>query len=116
MSGGSWDYQYCQLQELAQKLSTQADYRRRAMAIKVAQLATAMHDIEWVDSGDYSEDGDIEAIDIFLGADRHRLSIEELERNAKVVLEDLKKELGNIPRKIPPATSVVDKGRTIRYP
>ena len=97
MSGGSWDYQYCQLEELAQKLSTQPDYKRRSMAVKVAQLATAMHDIEWVDSGDYSPGDDVESIDIFLGADRRRLTIEELERNAKEVLKDLKKELGNIP-------------------
>ena len=116
MSGGSWNYQYHEFEELAQKLSTQPDYKRRSMAVKVAQLATAMHDIEWVDSGDYGDGDEVKSIDLFLGADRNSLMLEELERNALVVMEDLRKELENIPKKIPPATPVVDPGRTIRYP
>jgi hypothetical protein len=69
MSGGSWDYITHRIDELADRLQSEKDPLRRLMGQRVSLLAKAIHDIEWVDSGDYSEGDDIEAINAFLWDD-----------------------------------------------
>ena len=60
MSGGSMNYLYS-------KLECDANFRedtpeRRAFAKHLKLVAKALHDIEWVDSGDYGHGRDAEAI------------------------------------------------------
>jgi len=59
MSGGSYDYAYGRVEDLAREIRGDSALRRafRAHLVKVAK---ALHDIEWVDSGDCSP-GDEEA-------------------------------------------------------
>ena len=62
MSGGSWGYVYLKIEEAAQDLMYSSDPMRRALGKKLMPFAKALHDIEWVDSMDYGEGADVEAI------------------------------------------------------
>ena len=56
MSGGSYDYKYRAIEELADLLSPNKDkYQliRDRMANALRGIAKQCHDIEWIDSGDY---------------------------------------------------------------
>lgn len=60
MSGGSMNYIYS-------KLASDANFRqdtpeRKAFAKHLNLICKALHDIEWVDSGDYSRGDETEAI------------------------------------------------------
>ena len=53
MSGGSYDYLYHKVEEVADQLDGDRSPLRRAFAEHLHKVAKALHDIEWVDSGDY---------------------------------------------------------------
>ena len=58
MSGGSYDYKYKQIEELAEMLSPRKDeYQpiRDRMAVALKEIALQCHDLEWIDSSDYGE-------------------------------------------------------------
>lgn len=66
MSGGSMNYLYS-------KLEYDANFRldtpeRRAFKKHLGLVARALHDIEWVESGDYGPGDDTEAIRACLGS------------------------------------------------
>jgi len=63
MSGGSWEYEYARLEDLAQRLGDQRAAKRRALGRHISLIAKALHDIEWVDSGDYGPGDEVAAID-----------------------------------------------------
>jgi hypothetical protein len=67
MSGGSWDYLYLKIDEAAGNLLNETSSLRRAFGHHLGLVAAAMHDIEWVDSLDYGEGDDEEAIRAVLG-------------------------------------------------
>lgn len=63
MSGGSYDYAYRYVDDFADKLERVAATKLHLDFVKhVRKVAKAMHDIEWVESCDYGEGDDIEAI------------------------------------------------------
>lgn len=67
MSGGSWDYVYSRIDDIADRLlcsstRTSCTDERRALGRVLKLAAAAMHDIEWVDSCDYSDGDEREAI------------------------------------------------------
>lgn len=68
MSGGSFEYAYCGVDEMASQLLT---YSKNPLWLAFAKhlqlVAKAMHDIEWVDSGDYGEGQEVEAVEKALG-------------------------------------------------
>ena len=54
MSGGSYDYLYGRVRDMAGEIRDQhTNPLRRAFAEHLRLVADAMHDIEWVDSSDY---------------------------------------------------------------
>ena len=57
MSGGSYDYKYKELNNLADLIDTQPrdenQLTRKRVALALRELADICHDIEWIDSGDY---------------------------------------------------------------
>ena len=56
MSGGSYNYKYREIEELADMLDPRSDeYKeiRERMAEALRQIAVQCHDIEWIDSSDY---------------------------------------------------------------
>lgn len=62
MSGGAYDYVYQRIWDI--EIEGQHECPRRAAFQKLLGLvATAMHDIEWVDSGDCSPGDEHAAID-----------------------------------------------------
>lgn len=63
MSGGSMDYLYRKVEAASFRLSTP---QRRAFAHHLEKVAKALHDIEWVDSNDYVEGKETEAIEACL--------------------------------------------------
>lgn len=78
MSGGSWDYVCYKFGDVAERLLAEQNPARRALGKQVDLIAKALHDIEWVDSGDYGRDDDQEAIHAALGANSKELVLAEL--------------------------------------
>ena len=58
MSGGSYDYAYGRVQDMADALRFRSpfDAKRMAFAAHLDKVAKAMRDIEWNDSGDGATD------------------------------------------------------------
>lgn len=68
VSGGSYDYAYSKIEELADNLRLR-DNPRRAVLKKILKLAAdAAHRVEWVDSGDSSPGDEDVAIDDLIKA------------------------------------------------
>lgn len=61
MSGGSYNYAYRHVEEFAESLNANTP-ERKAFVSLLFNVAEAMHDIEWVDSGDYGKGDDTKAI------------------------------------------------------
>lgn len=64
MSGGSMNYLYSQIENAGFKCHTP---ERKAFSAHLAKVARALHDIEWVDSCDYGDGDENEAILACLG-------------------------------------------------
>lgn len=63
MSGGAYNYICFKVDEVAEEIRHQeSDPLRKAFADHLHQVAKALRDIEWVDSGDYEEGREAEAI------------------------------------------------------
>jgi len=64
MSGGSMSYIYFKVEEAADYIrKTESNQRRLAFSNLLKLCATALHDIEWVDSGDMGTGDENKAID-----------------------------------------------------
>jgi hypothetical protein len=83
MSGGSYDYVYNKIEAISIRPSTAL---RRAFQAHLRLVAKAMHDIEWVDSGDTSPGDEDAAIRACLvpGAE-----LDQLIREAKSARDEL---------------------------
>ncbi|MDD5459970.1 MAG: hypothetical protein PHF37_11330 [Phycisphaerae bacterium] len=78
MSGGSYNYAYDKVLEMADSLERYSkDPLRLAFAKHLQKVAVAMHDIEWVDSGDYGEGDEVDAIKAVLGESWKGMAVEE---------------------------------------
>ena len=69
MSGGSWDYSYWKVEEMASYLRVDRNNchpLRVALAKHMLELAKVMKEVEWSDSGDTAEDAWIEPVKSFL--------------------------------------------------
>ena len=62
MSGGSWGYVYRRVEEVSETLLYSKCPYRKALGVHLSLIAEALHDIEWVDSADYSPGDEIESI------------------------------------------------------
>lgn len=62
MSGGSYGYIFNRIHDIDIR-DTQRDPKRAAFQKLLTLVADAMHDIEWVDSGDYGYGDEHKAID-----------------------------------------------------
>lgn len=77
MSGGKYNYAYLQVDNLAEDITTDspdatANVLRERLKTHLALVAKALHDIEWVDSGDKVPGEEINAIlDVFLHAEKY---------------------------------------------
>lgn len=85
MSGGSYDYAYRHIEQLADDIECRTKTPRtdgfdqmppdvvvlRLRFVEhLRKVAQAAHDIEWVDSGDYGDGAEVEAIEAVLEGKR----------------------------------------------
>ena len=95
MSGGSWDYFYGRLGDVALRLQCERDPLRKAFGSHLQECARALHDIEFVDSGDYSPGDEVKAIKAVLGSEGPALVLSESRKQAEAALEQLKAALAD---------------------
>ena len=88
MSGGSMNYLYSRLENDA--VFSLDTTERRAFAKHLKLVAKALHDIEWVDSGDYGYGDDAEAIRACMSAGA---TLEAATEAAREALKALTQEL-----------------------
>ena len=62
MSGGAYNHIYIQVEEVAMQLLRHPESYRKAFGRHLLEVATALHDLEYVDSADMSPGDDKEAI------------------------------------------------------
>lgn len=86
MSGGSWDYIYGKVQDIAETLQHSPDALRRAFGDHLVLCAKALHDIEWVDSCDYGKGQERPAVEAALGASAYVLELEQLQQAIEVLI------------------------------
>jgi hypothetical protein len=98
MSGGSYDYAYRKIEELASSIAKTTPLRK-AFCKHLDKVAKACFDIEWVDSGNCGPGDEDKAIRECLGANAGVLVIGEAiaeaqhaETNLKKAIEDAMKE------------------------
>lgn len=96
MSGGSWDYVYRHIEEAADRLEYESCPFRRAFGKRMRLMAKAMHDIEWVDSGDYCEGDEIAAIEAAIGENYRALALDEIRAEILTAIKRAE-ELGLVP-------------------
>ena len=94
MSGGSYDYAYQHIDDLADELRCMTPLRR-AFKAHLRLVAQAAHQIEWVDSGDCSPGDDDAAIRAALGQDADGLSLQEIVSEAQKCLLELQEAIKN---------------------
>ncbi len=82
MSGGSMDYLYRRVEDA--NIYVESDLHQ-AFIEHLQLVAKALHDIEWVQGGDYGKGDDLEAIRAVLGKDADQLALKVAIRNAEVM-------------------------------
>lgn len=96
MSGGSYDYFFGRVNDMADSLrNVDSDPRRTAFKKLLRLVSDALHDIEWVDSCDYAEGDDHKAIDAvfgFLGKDPNLVYKAAAYEGLKVTLQQYFKD------------------------
>ena len=91
MSGGSLNSAYYKIEYIAEDLLCIANTnRQRSMVKHLLLIAKALHDIEWVHSGDYGPGDENPAIDAVLPK---KIQLETAVEQAKLVLADLQELL-----------------------
>lgn len=91
MSGGSFDYLYHKIEDAGHQLLRDANNPvERVFAKHLLLVAKAMHDVEWVHSGDYSQDQATEAICKALAVPAKTLILNELIEQANDLIDKLK--------------------------
>ncbi len=88
MSGGSYNYAYSHIENLAVEIQPK-NALRKAFIKHLMKVAKAAHDIEWVDSSDKSEGDEDVAIRAVLGVNSDK---EEL----KIIVEEAQEALNNL--------------------
>lgn len=89
MSGGSLDYVYYKVEEAASEVSRRAETPlQKAFAKHLESVAKALHDLEWMWSGDTSEGSEVKAIKECLGKQANNLMITELLKDLDKIRSD----------------------------
>jgi len=88
MSGGSYQYAYQRIQDMAEELQPTTPLRQ-AFAEHLVKVAKACHHVEWVDSGDYKSGDEDQAIRDCLGQKADLLVLSAILRDAKRVQNEL---------------------------
>ena len=92
MSGGSYDYAFRRIDELADAIQATTPLRR-AFQQHLRDVAKAAHDIEWVDSCDYGKGDEDEAIQKVLGQNAPTLALREILTDLRKTAEQITETL-----------------------
>lgn len=98
MSGGSLDYLHEKVDEAARRCVSSDVPERRAFGRHLVKVAKALHAIEWVDSGDWSQPRDSEAIRAVITPEQEAQS---MAADLRMMIEDAKRVLARFDRKEP---------------
>lgn len=93
MSGGSYDYLYSKISNMADCLVSDPDPIRSAFGKHLILVSEAAHDVEWVDSCDSSKGAEHAAILEVLGTNGPALVLSDAIEKAERVLEMLAKAI-----------------------
>ena len=87
MSGGSLDYVCYKLDDAIEVIERRATtVLQIAFAKHLKDVAKALHDLEWVYSGDYSDGDDVEALRKVVNKE---MELEAATNNARIALKQL---------------------------
>jgi len=89
MSGGSWEYVCYKIEGAADRLIQSDAPARRALGAALKPFSKALHDIEWVDSGDYAPGIEATAIENALGQNAHAMILAEAVKIAERIRGEL---------------------------
>jgi len=92
MSGGSYDYFYGRLEQMADDVRGTTPLRK-AFKTLLRKAAIACHDIEWVDSGDKGPGDEDKAIRDCLGETCDYLCLQEAVKEAELASVELTKAI-----------------------
>ena len=87
------DYLCYKVEEVADELCNEKSPARRALGEHLKKVAHALHEIEWVDSGDKGSPSDIDAIREVFEDDYSKREMSLLIGDAKALIQQMK-ELG----------------------
>lgn len=93
MSGGSWDYAYRDVAELADRLLADRDPLRHAFGFHLAKVSEALRAIEWVDSADLGAGDEADAIRACLAPDAE---VRALEADLRAIMARAAQLLGRL--------------------
>ena len=92
MSGGSLDYVCYKLDDAIEVIERRATtVLQKAFAKHLKDVAKALHDLEWVYSGDYSDGDDVEALRKVVNKE---MELEAATNDARIALKQLQDVLG----------------------
>jgi hypothetical protein len=83
------DYLYRRVEDVADELQRSPNPRRAIFGHHLALVAKALHDIEWVDSGDSSPGDEHDAIELCVLSDASRAAVDARIAGLKAELEKL---------------------------
>ena len=89
MSGGSLNYAYRDMEDIAIKLCDGTNPLHKAFGRHLHLVAKALHDVEWALSGDYGDNQEIKAIEKVLQSDVNKIMLNEMIIQAKDLIPAL---------------------------
>jgi len=89
MSGGSWDYLCHKVEDAANNLKHESCPSRRAFGRHLENIAYALHEIEWVDSGDKGHPADIIAIRSVFSDDYSQREMSVMLDDARILIQQM---------------------------
>lgn len=117
MSGGSLDYIYSRVEEVAEKVRGMAETPlHHAFADHLVKVAKALHDIEWLFSCDYGDGQEVEAIKAVLPADSEIVSaIGRAQATSADLLRLLAEAKANVERMTPDQRAAMHEAQRQSY-
>ena len=92
MSGGSLDYVCYKLDDAIEVIERRATtVLQTAFAVHLKDVSKALHDLEWVFSGDYGDGDDVEALRKVVNKE---MELEAATNDARIALKQLQDVLG----------------------
>ena len=93
LSGGSWDYAYSRVEDVAGRLLLDRSVKRRALGRHLQDVAAALRAIEWHDSGDTSGVDEPAAIMCCIGPQQELAALRDEVTALRAALDEIEERL-----------------------